>query len=113
MTARSVTLRPAVDELITLSAAAVFYSRRIVRSLQVAWHKNVEKRPRIKAKPRSNVIFGDYRLYVHVCKTGTLREAYRLAQKNNGAPGIDGVSFEAIEGVVGGAVLGTTGASKR
>jgi RNA-directed DNA polymerase len=34
---------------------------------------------------------------VHVCKTETLREAYRLAQENNGAPGIDGVSFEAIE----------------
>jgi RNA-directed DNA polymerase len=36
-------------------------------------------------------------LYVHVCKMETLREAYALARKNNGAPGIDGVTFEAIE----------------
>jgi RNA-directed DNA polymerase len=34
-------------------------------------------------------------LYVHVCKKETLQEAYRMAKKNNGAPGIDGVTFEA------------------
>ena len=36
-------------------------------------------------------------LYVHICKEETLQEAYRMAKKNNGAPGIDGVTFEAIE----------------
>jgi RNA-directed DNA polymerase len=36
-------------------------------------------------------------LYVHVCKMGTLQEAYQMAKKNDGAPGIDGVTFEAIE----------------
>src|SRR5919198_963629 len=36
-------------------------------------------------------------LYVHVCKMETLQAAYALAKANNGAPGIDGVTFEAIE----------------
>src|ERR1022692_2602108 len=36
-------------------------------------------------------------LYVHVCKVETLREAYRMARSNGGAPGIDGGTFEAIE----------------
>ena len=36
-------------------------------------------------------------LYVHVCKMETLQEAYQMAKKNDGAPGIDGVTFEAIE----------------
>jgi RNA-directed DNA polymerase len=35
-------------------------------------------------------------LYVHVCKLETLREAYWMAEQNDGAPGIDGVTFEAI-----------------
>ena len=36
-------------------------------------------------------------LYVHVCKMETLQEAYQMAKSNDGAPGIDGVTFEAIE----------------
>jgi len=36
-------------------------------------------------------------LYVHVAKLETLRAAYALAKRNHGAPGIDGVTFEAIE----------------
>src|SRR6202171_5436614 len=36
-------------------------------------------------------------LYVHICKMETLREAYQMAKSNNGAPGIDGVTFAAIE----------------
>ena len=34
---------------------------------------------------------------VHVCTLETLREAYQLAKANNGAPGIDGVTVEAVE----------------
>src|SRR5213593_3528391 len=36
-------------------------------------------------------------LYVHVAKLETLRAAYDLAKRKNGAPGMDGVTFEAIE----------------
>ena len=36
-------------------------------------------------------------LYVHVVKRETLRTAYALAKRNNGAPGIDGVTFARIE----------------
>jgi RNA-directed DNA polymerase len=49
----------------------------------------------VKAKAEPSWRF--WGLYVHVCKMETLREAYALARKNNGAPGIDGVTFAAIE----------------
>ena len=48
-----------------------------------------------KAKAEPNWRF--WGLYVHVCKMETLQEAYQMAKKNNGAPGIDGVTFDAIE----------------
>jgi len=49
----------------------------------------------VKAKAEPSWRF--WGLYVHVCKLETLREAYALARKNNGAPGIDGVTFAVIE----------------
>ena len=49
----------------------------------------------VKAKAEPTWRF--WGLYVHVCKIETLYEAYRMAKENGGAPGIDGVTFEAIE----------------
>ena len=49
----------------------------------------------VKAKAESTWRF--WGLYVHVCKMETLCEAYQMAKSNDGAPGIDGVTFEAIE----------------
>lgn len=54
-------------------------------------------RRRIYVKAKAEPSWRFWGLYVHVCKEETLREAYRLAKKNSGAPGIDGVTFEAIE----------------
>lgn len=49
----------------------------------------------VKAKAEPSWRF--WGLYVHICKMETLREAYEMARSNGGAPGIDGVTFEAIE----------------
>ncbi len=49
----------------------------------------------VKAKAEPSWRF--WGLYVHVCKMETLHEGYRMAKENDGAPGIDGVTFEAIE----------------
>jgi len=63
--------------------------------------QDLRRRLYVKAKAEPSWRF--WGLYVHVCKRETLREAYRLAKRNNGAAGIDGVTFEAVEaeGVVG------------
>jgi RNA-directed DNA polymerase len=54
-------------------------------------------RRKIYLKAKADTAWRFWGLYVHVCKRETLHEAYLLAKKNNGAPGIDGVTFEAIE----------------
>ena len=56
-------------------------------------------RRKIYLKAKSEKAWRFWGLYVHVCKVETLQEAYKMAKKNNGAPGIDGVTFEAIEGL--------------
>src|SRR6201984_2991263 len=54
-------------------------------------------RRRIYVKAKAETSWRFWGLYVHVCKMETLREAYTLDKKNDGAPGGDGVTFEAIE----------------
>jgi RNA-directed DNA polymerase len=54
-------------------------------------------RRRIYVKAKAEPSWRFWGLYVHVCKMEALREAYEMARKNNGAPGIDGVTFETIE----------------
>jgi RNA-directed DNA polymerase len=54
-------------------------------------------RRRIYVKAKAEPAWRFWGLYVHVCKMETLRAAYQTAKENNGAPGIDGITFEAIE----------------
>jgi len=57
--------------------------------------QDLRRRIYVKAKAEKRWRF--WGLYVHVCKRETLGAAYAMAKENNGAPGIDGVTFEAIE----------------
>jgi len=57
--------------------------------------QDLRRRLYVKAKAEPTLRF--WGLYVHVLKRETLQEAYRLAKSNDGAPGMDGVRFEAIE----------------
>jgi RNA-directed DNA polymerase len=54
-------------------------------------------RRKIYLKAKSDKAWRFWGLYVHVCKMETLRAAYNDAKENDGAPGIDGVTFEDIE----------------
>src|SRR6266571_8152225 len=57
--------------------------------------QDLRRRLYVKAKAETSWRF--WGLYVHVCKLETLRAAYTLAKENDGAPGVDGVTFAAIE----------------
>ena len=57
--------------------------------------QDLRRRLYIKAKAEPTWRF--WGLYVHVCKRATLWEAYRQAKANDGAPGIDGETFAAVE----------------
>src|SRR5262245_41590401 len=54
-------------------------------------------RRRLYVKAKAELSWRFWGLYVHVCKRETLLEAYRLAKLNDGALGVDGVTFEVIE----------------
>jgi RNA-directed DNA polymerase len=54
-------------------------------------------RRRLYIKAKSDPTWRFWGLSVHVCKMETLHQAYAVAKANDGAPGVDGVTFEAIE----------------
>ncbi|MCT4507762.1 MAG: hypothetical protein N4A48_03240 [Tepidibacter sp.] len=56
-----------------------------------------ELRRKIYVKAKSEKRHRFWGMYVHVCKYETLEEAYLISKRNNGSPGIDGVTFKDIE----------------
>lgn len=56
-----------------------------------------ELRKRLADKAKAEKQHRFWGLYTHVWKIDVLEEAYRLAKRNDGSPGIDGVSFNKVE----------------
>jgi len=56
-----------------------------------------ELRKRIYQKAKSEKEHRFWGIFVHITKIETLEEAYRIAKRNGGAPGIDGKTFTDIE----------------
>lgn len=56
-----------------------------------------ELRKKIYIRAKADKAHRFWGLYVHVCKRSTLEEAYQMVKRNNGAPGIDGMTFDDIE----------------
>jgi RNA-directed DNA polymerase len=56
-----------------------------------------ELRRRIYRKAKSDKKHRFWGIFVHIAKMETLEEAYHIAKRNGGAPGLDGQTFEAIE----------------
>jgi RNA-directed DNA polymerase len=78
--------------------------RQVIRSLRQGMGEMIkapitvqELRRRIYRKAKSEKAHRFWGIFVHVTKTEVLREAYRIAKRNGGVPGIDRQSFDDIE----------------
>lgn len=80
-----------------LAAQAVFIEKEGRGEMTKALISLQDLRRRLYLKAKAKPAWRFWGLYVHVCKRETLHKAYLLAKANDGAPGIDGVTFAAVE----------------
>lgn len=62
--------------------------------LRLSADKVARLREKLGAKAKQEKNFKFYSLYGHVCNMNVLKEAWKRVKKNDGSPGLDGVSFE-------------------
>jgi len=80
-----------------LAAHAVFINTEGRGEMTKAPISLQDLRRRLYVKAKTEPTWRFWGLYVHVCKRETLQTAYLLAKANDGAPGVDGVTFAAVE----------------
>jgi RNA-directed DNA polymerase len=84
----------------TEQAAAAIECRQTASLAQ--WPKLQELRATLGRKAKAEKRYRFYSLYDHVCRTDTLWAAWATVRRNNGAPGVDGVSIDQITATPGG-----------